>query len=236
MTDTTATGARGTRRARLRQELIADIKRSACRHLAEGGPAAVTLRGIARELGVSPATIYGYFDSLDALFTALITDGYDDLADAVAAGVDADPSAPPDVRMLGGLRAFRDWARANPAWFRLLYFSPVPGYEAPAEGPTLTASLRVFVPLLQLLVDGWRTGVLPPPEPGLPLDVTKFRDSFGLEITSDQLRVATEFWAEFHGLVALEINGHIHDSWVDPGALFDANVRSMAGRMGFQPA
>ena len=87
-----------TRRARLREAMNADIKECACRQLAEGGPPAVTLRGIAREIGVSPAALYGYFDSLEALFTALIVDGYEDLADAVEAA--ANQPGTPGFRLL----------------------------------------------------------------------------------------------------------------------------------------
>src|SRR5262245_24605497 len=95
----------GSRRARLREALTADIKRCAAQQLAAGGPGAVSLRGIAREVGVSPAALYGYFDSLDDLFTALVTDGYDSLADAVAAAVDEHRDAPPGERMLAAIRA-----------------------------------------------------------------------------------------------------------------------------------
>jgi hypothetical protein len=59
---------------------------------------------------------------------------------------------------------------------------------------------------------------------------------FGLEITSDQLRMTTECWAEFHGLVALEVNGHIVEEWVDPAALFDANMIATIRRIGFELA
>jgi AcrR family transcriptional regulator len=229
-----ATAPAPTRRARLREALKTDIKGCAARQLAEGGPAAVSLRGIAREVGVSPAALYGYFDSLDDLFTALITDGYDALADAVAEAVDGQPDAAPGERMLAGIRAFRTWALSDPATFRLLYFNPVPGFEPQPEGPTMAASLRVFVPLLALLVDGWTTGALPPPPPGPAVDTAKFEQYFGLAITSDQLRLATECWAEFHGLVALEINGHIADDWVDPDALYEANIQSTVRRMGWK--
>jgi AcrR family transcriptional regulator len=220
-----------TRRERLREAMNADIKECAARQLAEGGPSAVTLRGIAREIGVSPAALYGYFDSLEALFTALIVDGYEDLADAVAAA--AAQSGSPGARLLETCRAFRRWALAHPARFRLLYFSPLPGYEAPPDGETMAASLRVFVPMLGIIVGGWRDGTLPPPPPGPPVDATKFHEYFGLEISSDELRMATECWAEFHGLVALEVNGHILEHWVDPEALFDANMIATIRRLGF---
>jgi AcrR family transcriptional regulator len=229
----TTTSPSPSRRERLREALIADIKGCACRQLAEGGPAAVTLRGIAREIGVSPAALYGYFESLDALFTAIITDGYDDLADAVAAAVAVPPADELGSRMLAGIRAFREWALAEPATFRLLYFNAVPDIEPMADDPALTASLRVFVPLLAMMVEGWASGVLPPAPPGPAVDVTKFHERFDLAITSDQLRMATECWAEFHGLVALEINGHIHPDWVDPTALYEANVQALLQRMGF---
>jgi AcrR family transcriptional regulator len=220
-----------TRRERLREALTAEIKECACRQLADGGPPAVTLRGIARELGVSPAALYGYFDSLDALFTALIVDGFDDLADAVAAA--ASGPGTPGLRLLESVRAFRRWALEHPERFRLLYFSPVPGYEAPADGETLTASLRVFVPMLAIIIDGWADGTLPEPPPGPTIDTSKFREAFGLEITSDQLRMTTECWAEFHGLVALEVNGHLVERWVEPAALFDANMIAALHRLGF---
>jgi AcrR family transcriptional regulator len=221
-----------SRRERLREAMNADIKDCAARQLAEGGPSAVTLRGIAREIGVSPAALYGYFDSLDALFTALIVDGYEDLADAVEAAAAA--PGPPGRRLLESARAFRRWALAHPERFRLLYFSPLPGYEAPADGETLTASLRVFVPMLAIIIGGFRDGTLPPPPPGPPVDATKFREHFGLDISPDELRMTTECWAEFHGLVALEVNGHILDEWVDPEALFDANMIATVRRMGFE--
>jgi AcrR family transcriptional regulator len=222
-----------TRRERLRAALINDIKDCALQQLDEGGAASVSLRGIAREIGVSPAALYGYFDSLDALYTALMIDGYGDLARAVSDAVGAPDSGTLRERMIGGIYGFRNWAIAQPARFRLLYLSLVPGHKHETDGPVLTSSLSVFVPLLGLLVDAWESGAVPPPPPGPPVDASKFGERFGLAITSDQLRLATECWAEFHGLVALEVNGHISPLWVDPEALYTANIEAMMDRMGF---
>ena len=219
-----------TRRERLREALVTDIKACALAQLEDGGATAVTLRGIAREIGVSPAALYGYFDSLDDLFTGLITDGFNDIADAVDAAVD--PDAPLETRLLRGLLAYREWAITNPARFRLCYFSPVPGYQAPPDGPTLSASLRSSVAFLRILRVAWEAGTIPQPPPGPPVDTSKFAEFFGLEMTTDQLRSATECWGEFHGLVALEIAGHIGDNWTDPAALYEANMRSMIRRIG----
>jgi AcrR family transcriptional regulator len=221
-----------TRRERLRAELVESIKEAALAQLEAGGPSAVSLRGIAREIGVSPAAIYGYFDSLDDLFTALITDGFNDQADAIETAVDAHADAPIGTRMFEGLRAYRRFALDNAALFRLLYFAPVPGYEAPEDAPSMTAALRVTVPYLRILAEGWASGELAPPPHGPVVDTSKFEERFGLALTSDQLRSATECWGEFHGLVALELNGAIHESWTDPGELYESNMRAMITRMG----
>ena len=65
------------------QTVRAAVKRVAFRQLAEGGPAAVAINAIARELGVSGPALYRYFKNRDALLTALVLDAYDDLADAL---------------------------------------------------------------------------------------------------------------------------------------------------------
>lgn len=221
-----------SRRERLRRELTEEIKACANRHLEASGPEGVTLRGIARDLGVSPAALYGYFDSLDALFTAVIVDHYDDLADAVAGAVAAAADEPLGPRMLAAIRAYRAWAVEHPAAFRLLFFAPLTGYEAPRDGPTLTAALRVFVPMLAILVEGWQQGLVPDPAPGPFVDPHEFQASFGLAISSDQLRVAVGCWAMFHGFVALEIGGHVNQNWVDPAELFEAAIRTQTAEMG----
>lgn len=223
-----------TRRVRLRRELIDEIKTVALRQLTNGGPQAVGLRAIARELGMSPSALYGYFDSLDALFTALITDGFNSLADAVDSAAASDVDRPLQDRMLAGLLAYREWALANPERFQLLYFSPLPDYEAPAEGPTMNASLRVSAVFLAILVEGWQQELIDEAVAAEPtLDTSSFAEEFGIDLTSDQLRVAVANWGEFHGLVSLEIAGHIDDKWVDPAALYEGAMRSMMRRHGF---
>ncbi|MGE3621818.1 MAG: TetR/AcrR family transcriptional regulator [Acidimicrobiia bacterium] len=233
MSETATVPTPPTRRERLRQELTRQIKDTALAQLAQGGPGAVGLRAIAREIGVSPTALYGYFASLDDLFTALIADGFHDLADTVGAAADRRKDDPVQDRMLAMLFAYRQWALEHDAWFRLLYFSPVPGYVAPEDGPTLDATLRVSATFLFTMTEAWAQGVLPQPEPGFPLDCSKFHDIFGLPITPDQMRVAVGCWGEFHGMVSLEVNGHIHDDWVETDDLFAVTMRSMMHTAGF---
>jgi AcrR family transcriptional regulator len=221
-----------SRRERLRQELTAAIKAAALRRLAEDGPGGVTLRGIARELEISPAAIYGYFESLEDLWGALIAEGYHALAAQVedamalhAAGGHAD-------RIFAGLLAYRLWALEHPALFRLLYFSPIPGYVAPDDGPAVDAALRVSAAFLFVLTEAWAAGDGPPIVPGPPVDSEKFAERFGLHISPDELRTAVGCWGQFHGLVCLEVGGHIGSDWTDEAALYEASMRAMNGRVG----
>jgi AcrR family transcriptional regulator len=221
-----------SRRERLRVELIAEIKRVALAQLAAEGPQAVNLRGIARELGISPAALYGYFASLDDLYNTLITDGFTALAQHVEAAIAHCEGRPAQDQMLAGLLAYREWAIAHSELFRLLYFSPIPGYQAPSDGPSLDAALRVSAAFLRLLVESWRAGVGDELIPGPPVDPHKFEERFGLQISSDQLRTSVSCWGQFHGLVCLEVGGHISAHWTDPGELYEASMRAMLRRAG----
>src|SRR3954471_20052482 len=95
----------------------AAVKRIALRQLEEGGPAAVALNAIARELGVSGPALYRYFRNRDALLTVLVVDAYEDLAAALEPSTDLESFA----------HAYRAWALAQPHRYRLLYSAPWPG-------------------------------------------------------------------------------------------------------------
>ena len=108
-------------------QVRAAVKRIALGQLEAGGPAAVALNAIARELGVSGPALYRYFTNRDALMTALVKDAYDDLADALA-----------DAPSLA--HAYRAWALAQPHRYRLLFSAPFPGYDP--HQPQLVAAAR----------------------------------------------------------------------------------------------
>src|SRR3954447_13767256 len=111
----------------------AAVKRVALTQLEAGGPPAVALNAIARELGVSGPALYRYFRNRDALLTELVLDAYDDLAKALAHA----PSLPD---------AYRAWALAQPHRYRLLFAAPFPGYDA--HQPALVAAAQRSMDLL----------------------------------------------------------------------------------------
>lgn len=119
-------------RARVRASMIEEIKAVARRHLASDG-ANLSLRAVARDLGMVSSAIYRYFPSRDELLTALILEAYDALGDAVEAADAGVDRADLRGRWHAACRAARAWALAHPAEYALLYGSPVPGTRPPTR-------------------------------------------------------------------------------------------------------
>lgn len=194
-----------TRRERLRRELTADVVETARRHLAEGGPAAVSWRGIAREVGVNPASLYTYFDSLDDLFTAVILDSFGRLARAITIASDAAVDLDPLERLMACAHAYRTWAIEHPAEFNLVFTDRIPGYEAPPGGPTVAIQSEIFGPFVAALD---------------ALDGNANAEDDVRDIADDRIAL----WALMHGLVMLEINHHL-PFVEDTRQLFDRSLR-----------
>ena len=138
-----------TRRDLRREETYQAIKAAARQQMAVGGTAAVSLRGIAAHMRMSAAAIYRYFESRDALITALILDSFNALGDALE---DARRTAQGNVllRLMSVLEAYRAWAVAHPIDFQLIYGNPIPDYHAPPE-LTVPAVMRGFIVIVGLI-------------------------------------------------------------------------------------
>ena len=155
-----------TARQRARAELTREIKEAARRQLAETGAPQLSLRAVARELGLVSSALYRYFPSRDDLLTALIIDAYDSLGEAAEAAAAANGTAGPRSGWRAVCHAVRDWARANPHEYALIYGSPVPGYQAPRD--TVGPAARVPLALGQLVRDSWAIQSASPAAPAAP--------------------------------------------------------------------
>jgi AcrR family transcriptional regulator len=223
-----------TARERVRAELTAEITDAARRQLAEVGAAALSLRAVARELGMASSALYRYFPSRDDLLTRLIIDGYDALG-AAAESAD-DPGAPPAERWLAVCRAVRSWARAHPHEYALLYGSPVPGYAAPRD--TVAAASRVGVVLGRVLGDAACSGALPEAA-GVGRDPALISDDavavLGGEhpALDDAVRLrALLAWSSLYGTISFELFGHFVGSVRDGDRYFDRAMGELAALMG----
>ena len=222
-----------TARERVRAELTAEITDAARRQLAEVGAAGLSLRAVAREVGMVSSAVYRYFPSRDDLLTRLIIDGYDDLG---AAAEDADdPTAAPAARWLAVCRAVRGWAKAHPHEYALLYGSPVPGYQAPKD--TVPAASRVGIVLGRILGEAARTGALPPAagerDPGLVSDDAVAVLGGEHPSLDDAVRVRALFaWSAIYGTISFELFGHFVGSVEDGDRYFDRVMGELAALIG----
>ncbi|MFB9526277.1 TetR/AcrR family transcriptional regulator [Nonomuraea roseola] len=227
----------GGRRARLRAETTAEIRQVALKLMASGGPDAITLRAIAREMGMTANAIYGYFATRDDLVTTLISEVYTALADAVdAAWADA-PAADPAGRIRAWARAFRGWALANPEGFRLIYGDPVPGYQVPEGGAAPDAAYRVCTGIAALAAAAWpHAGPLYADsdfqwsdfDAGL---LDKLRPAFP-DLPPAGVALALRIWGHLHGLVSLEIYGHLRTQTISPDKLFQEELAQLIRSLG----
>ena len=140
-----------TARERARAELTREIKEEARRQLAANGADGLSLRAVAKELGMVSSALYRYYPSRDDLLTALIIDAYNALGEAAEQATVGTGSG--RDRWIAACHAIRDWARSNPHEYALIYGSPVPGYRAPEAtvGPAARVPL-VFVGVLAAAV------------------------------------------------------------------------------------
>jgi AcrR family transcriptional regulator len=228
-------GATQRRRERLRAETTEEITATALALLTEGGPDAVTLRAIAREMGMTAGAIYGYFPTRDDLINRLITDVYTSLVDAVEAARDACPPADAGGRIVAWGRALREWSVANPAGFRLIYGDGVPGYRPREGGVAVEPAHRACMGLTQLVASVWQQAAPHQPTadwadfaPGL---VGEVRREFP-DLPPAAVGLALRLWGRMHGLVALEVYGHLRGQTTDPATLYEAELHDVVRSLG----
>ena len=229
-----------TARERVRAELTREIAEEARRQLATEGAAGLSLRAVARELGMVSSAIYRYFPSRDDLLTALIIDGYDAVGAAVEKADRGCPRQDYGGRWLAACRAVRDWALAHPHEYALVYGSPVPGYRAPEQ--TIGPATRVAAVLGAIISEANQAGALDPPA-GTPAapgsfapDAAGLRDSVLPDVPDDAVARSIATWASLFGLVSFELFGQFENVITDRAAFFDHAAASLGRLVGLPSA
>jgi len=232
-----ASVATPTRRDRVREETLADIKAAARKLLAEQGQAGVQLRPVAREVGMTAPALYRYVDSLEALIELVCVDCFNELGDAMEAARDAVPDAPVMDRLMDTARAFRAWAVAHPAEFGLVFGTPVQSPQDP-DSPTEAeiGAARFGNIFSALFIELWATApfkIASDDElaPGLAAGIQPFSvwlcDFVGTDIPKGALVSFIEAWIRLHGAVALETFGHLHWALEDGSPLFEQTLHEI---------
>ena len=208
-----ATSRLRTPRERARARTVDDIIRLGREHLAMHGAAALSLRAVARDLGVVSSAVYRYVENREELLTLLLIDAYNELGDEVDAAVGGVPESDFGGRFAALGRAVRGWALREPSRYALLFGSPVPGYRAPAERTTGPGT-RVIVALMAILDGAFRAGQLsangrrsPAVAAGLSGDLANIRAEFGLAVPDDLLARGALAWTSLFGAISFEVFG-----------------------------
>lgn len=210
--------------------LNADIKTTAWKQIRELGATALSLRGIARELGIAAPSIYHYYATRDDLVTALIIDAFNDLAATLQQAHMAAPAHDSAAQLVALATAYREWSICYPQRYQLIFGTPIPGYAAPEE-ITLPAATAGFVPLTEVLQSALNEGKLKvdslaPLAPGLKAMLEAWQKVEGhseLEV----LYLALVFWSRLHGLMMFEVNGQYPAFITNPGEVYQREVNSV---------
>jgi AcrR family transcriptional regulator len=208
-----------TARERARVQTTEAILAAARTQLAEVGAAALSLRAVAREVGMVSSAVYRYFPSRDELLTALIIEAYDAVGEAAETADAEVAGAPPRERWVAVWRGVRGWAQAHPAQYALIYGSPVPGYAAPQD--TLPAAGRVAMVLIGIAREA--DGAV---DPGDAV-VASVASDLVPGINPRLAPAAVSAWTLLFGTVGFELFGQYEQVVVDRATYFD-HVAGMA--------
>lgn len=224
-----------TARERARIELTREIKDEARRQLAASGASGLSLRAVARELGMASSALYRYFPSRDELLTALIIDAYNALGQHTEEAEQAVSAEDFRSRFRAVCNAVREWTIAHPNEYALVYGSPVPGYRAPED--TVEPGIRVPLALLAILSQAWSAGALKPANDDVPSVLEQqlqlVADLSNADLGAANLARASMVWTQLFGLVSFEAFGQLANSLDPADEFFGFAVERMADFLGF---
>jgi AcrR family transcriptional regulator len=231
-----------TARQRAREDITAEILAAARARLAEAGPGELSLRAVARDVGMVSSAVYRYFPSRNDLLTALLIAAYDELGEAAESADNAVADRDDHLaRWRATCAATRAWSIAHPHDYALLYGSPVPGYAAPQD--TVVPATRVIVRLVTIIVAAHEAGAVTPTAPSIaPSGVEdtvagaiEFVQTLGIPAPADRAEVTARTimaWTTIFGTLSFELFGHLVGSVSDYGAYFEQVVARLAADLG----
>jgi AcrR family transcriptional regulator len=223
---------RPTRREQRRLETVQEIKALAMAQISTGGPDAVSLSGIVREMSMSPAAVYRYFENRDALLADLVVDAYDELADFIVGS--ASSAAPVADQLTAVLHAARTWALAHPNAYRLIFQTSIGSGQELEPERTRSAATRSMAAIVAALAaaaaepsqDSVATTFVLPPTLDAAITEWSARSGFST-LPPDVLALGLLSWTRLHGVISLELGGHLGATGLDPALLYDAEVAAI---------
>jgi AcrR family transcriptional regulator len=236
-----------SRRDRLRAATSEEIIQTARRLVVESGPEAMSLRAIAKEMGMTAPGLYRYFDSHDELlrhvcasiFTELGADIYQALQAAGAAAEMRDQATKLTIKMVAACQAFRRWSLNHQAEFSLLFGVPLPGLDDGRYDIADECALAFAGTFFTLFLELWTTAPFPVPaaadiDPGLRDQLSRYRDALGTDIPVGAVLTFLRCWTVLYGAVAMEVFGHMRFALEDPAPMFELTLSDLAALVGLR--
>ncbi|XRQ05799.1 TetR/AcrR family transcriptional regulator [Actinomadura welshii] len=225
-----------SRRDRLRQSTLAEIREAARKLLTTSGSAAVTINAVAREVGMSGPALYHYFSGREELVQAVTADFFAELAAEMKAARDARGTL--SARLLATCRAMRYWAVSHPAEFGWIFITAVPSSVTRTPDSPRNVAGRDFELVLQEEIGTlWETNPFPVPDdlpPSIRDQLNAYRELLGIDLPVEALYVVTSCWIRLYGLLCMEVLNQLDYVYTDVEPIFEVCLKEMAETLGLK--
>lgn len=235
-----------SRRDRVRAATTEEIKQTARRLLVAEGADAVSLRAIAREMGMTAPALYRYFGSHEDLIGHVVADIFNEIADEIHVAIEAAGAASGgdiSAKLVAACHQFRRWSLAHRPEFGMLFGTPLPAVETVMDRDDIitACAMRLSGTFFTLFLELWRHHPFAVPgedeiEPGLREQLARYRDSLGVDLPLGAVFTFLWCWVRLYGIVSLEVFEHLHFALDDASPLFEYTLAELAGLLGLEYA
>jgi AcrR family transcriptional regulator len=234
-----------SRRDRVRAATTAEIKQTARRILVSEGPEAVSLRAIAREMGMTAPALYRYFGSHEELVKHVIADIFTELAGDIRSAIaaaDAESGGDMMAKVFAACFEFRRWSLSHTREFGLIFATPLPGLHVQKDDITAEGGGQFGNTFFLLMRELWRKHPFDVPDddqidPGVLEQLKRYREGLGELATGlpfGLLLVFLRCWVRLYGIVSLEVFGHLSFALDDGRPMFELMLSEMAPMVGLE--
>jgi len=200
------------RREKKRSAALDEIRATAWKQIGAMGVQALSLRGIAREMGMTAPALYRYYADRDALVIALLVDAFTSFTAALETGRDTSNADEHIGRLRAMCKSYFQWAVQNPQHYALMFGTTIPRQLFARElGPV---AQRSFLVLQGVIGDAYKAGKITGELTSLRLP-TQLKVQYealkkmGMPYTPMVTHLALAVWSTMHGITSLYLYGYL---------------------------